>query len=362
MTVVDTKVGQQVLLKGTDAVGTAAILAGCTHYFGYPITPQNEIGEFMARELPKVGGVFLQSESEVSAINMVFGAAICGKRAMTSTSGPGYSLMLEGISNVAGTDTPCVLVLVSRIGPGGGNIEPSQGDYTSVTQGGAHGGYHTIVLAPSSIQELFDQVQLGFDLADKYRIMVIILTEGTLAQMMEPVEVKRVSIGEQLPPKDWALTGKLGRGHQNIVASVWLAPGAANAYHEQLQQKYRAIAENEVRCERYLMEDAEVAVAAFGGIARLAWAAVDAARAEGIKAGLIRPISLWPFPHAVITQVMAQVRSLLVVEANMGQMLHDVLYATPLERRRDVHLLGRPDCNISPLEILDLIRQLAQGG
>src|SRR3990172_5993125 len=281
MTVVDTKVGQQVLLKGTDAVGTAAILAGCTHYFGYPITPQNEIGEFLARELPKAGGVFLQSESEVSAINMVFGAAICGKRAMTSTSGPGYSLMLEGISNVAGTDPPCVLVLVSRIGPGGGNIEPSQVDYTSVTQGGAHGGYHTIVLSPSSIQELFDQVQLGFDLADKYRIMVIILTEGTLAQMMEPVEVRRTTIGEKLPAKDWALTGKMGRGHQNIVASVWLAPGAANAYHEQLQQKYRAIAENEVRCERYLMEDAEVAVAAFGGIARLASAAADAAPAPG---------------------------------------------------------------------------------
>ncbi len=362
MTVVDTKVGQQLLLKGSDAVGMAAILAGCTHYFGYPITPQNEIGEFFARELPRVGGVFLQSESEVSTINMVFGAAVAGKRVMTSTSGPGYSLMLEGISNIAGTDCPCVLVLVSRVGPGGGNIEPSQADYTSTTQGGAHGGYHTIVLSPSSVQELFDLVQLGFELADKYRIMVIVLTEGTLAQMMEPVEVERRTLDEPLPPKDWALTGKMGRGHQNIVASAYVGPGAANAYLERLFQKYRAIEENEQRHESYLMEDAEIAVVAFGTVARLCWAAVDAARAEGIKVGLIRPISLWPFPYGVVTKAVEQVREVLVVEANMGQMLRDVLYATPLERRGDVHFFGRPDSNISPVEVLDLVRKLAKGG
>jgi 2-oxoglutarate ferredoxin oxidoreductase subunit alpha len=355
MTDVATK--EQVLTKGTDAVGQAAILAGCGHYYGYPITPQNEIPEYMSRELPKVGGVFLQSESETSSINMVFGAAAAGKRVMTSTSGPGYSLMAEGLSNVAGTELPVVLALTSRGGPGGGNLESTQLDYLCTTRSNGHGGYRNIVLAPASVQEIFDLTQLAFDLADKYGIIVIIMVDGTLVQMMEPVEPRRVTLGEQLPPKPWAITGKRGRKERNLIASCWPVPGSSQTFWDKLTAKYEAIKASEVRCETLHLDDAEVVVVAFGLVSRLALGGVEMAREHGIKAGMIRPITLWPFPFQIINQAALPGRKFVVVEGNMGQMLEDVDHA--VRAQCPIEFVGQSTSFISPVRVFEKIKALA---
>ena len=354
---VESATKEKVLLKGTDAVGQAAILAGCEHYYGYPITPQNEIPEYMSRELPKAGGVFLQSESEVSSINMVFGAACAGKRVMTSTSGPGYSLMAEGLSNVAGTELPTVVVLTSRGGPGGGNLESTQLDYLCTTRGNGHGGYRNIVLAPASVQEMFDLTQLAFDLADKYGIIVVVMVDGTLVQMMEPVEARRVTLGEPLPPKPWAITGKRGRAERNLIASCWPVPGTSQVFWDKLTAKYQAIKEQEVRCEVRDLDDADVIVVAFGLVSRLALGGVEMAREQGIKVGMIRPITLWPFPFATINGAALPGREFLVVEGNMGQMLEDVDHA--VRGQCPIAFLGQSTSFVSPVKVFEEIKRLA---
>lgn len=310
---------------GNEAMAEAAIMAGCDAYFGYPITPQNEISAYMARRMAEEGRVFIQSESELAAINMVFGASATGKRAMTSSSSPGISLMQEGISYLAGAELPAVIINIMRGGPGLGNIAPAQGDYFQATRGGGHGDYKTFVLGPSSVQEMADCMPLAFDLADQYRMPAMILADGILGQMMEPLTLEPKPRRE-LPRKDWALTGAKDRG-QNIVRSLWLADGALEEHNEKLQARYREIEKKEVLCEEYLLDDAEIVVVAYGVVARIARAAVIEAREEGIPVGLIRPITLWPFPSQQISRAAEQLRVFLTIEMSSGQMLQDVQLA-----------------------------------
>lgn len=346
---------KRILMCGNEALAEAAILAGCDAYFGYPITPQNEITAYMSRRMAEEGRVFVQSESELAAINMVFGAAATGKRTMTSSSSPGISLMQEGISYLSGAELPAVVVNVMRGGPGLGNIAPSQGDYFQATRGGGHGDYRTIVLGPSGVQELADCMPLAFDLADQYRITVMVLADGILGQMMEPVVLDQKPRRE-LPAKDWALTGAEGRG-QNIVRSLWLAEGALEEFNNRLHTKYRQIQENEVICEEYQIDDAEVVVVAYGVAARIARAAVDKAREEGIQAGLIRPVTLWPFPMEQISAAAETFRLFLAVEMSCGQMIEDVQLA--VAGRCPVLLHGRPGGGVPSVdEICEKIQQL----
>lgn len=320
-----TNVSKRILMCGNEAMAEAAILAGCDAYFGYPITPQNEISAYMARRMAEEGRVFIQSESELAAINMVFGAAATGKRAMTSSSSPGISLMQEGISYLAGAELPAVIINVMRGGPGLGNIAPAQGDYFQATRGGGHGDYKTFVFGPGSVQEMVDCMPLAFDLADQYRMPAMILADGILGQMMEPVVVEPKPRRE-LPAKDWALTGAKDRP-QNIVRSLWLADGALERHNQKLQAKYREIESKEVLFEEYRLDDAEIVVVAYGIVARIARAAVDKAREEGIPVGLIRPITLWPFPSSQVSRAAEQFRVFLTVEMSSGQMLQDVQLA-----------------------------------
>ena len=307
---------------GNEALAEAAIIAGADAYFGYPITPQNEIPAYMSRRMPEEGRVFVQCESELAAINMVFGASATGKRAMTTSSSPGISLMQEGISYLAGAELPSVVVNIMRGGPGLGNIAPAQGDYFQATRGGGHGDYRTIVLAPSSVQEMADLTQLAFDLADQYRTPVIILADGMVGQMMEPVVLEKRP-GRQLPPKDWALTGAKGRA-QNIVRSLWLKEGKLEQHNYALQATYEQIEKNEVLCEQHLVEDAEIVVIAYGIAARIVRSAVSIARQQGIKAGWVRPITLWPFPTEQISRAADELRIFLTVEMSLGQMVEAV--------------------------------------
>jgi len=340
---------------GNEALGEAAILAGCDAYFGYPITPQNEVTAYMSRRMPEEGRVFVQSESELAAINMVFGAAATGKRAMTSSSSPGISLMQEGISYLAGAELPSVVVNVMRGGPGLGNIAPSQGDYFQATRGGGHGDYRTIVLGPWSVQELVDCMPLAFDLADQYRMTVMVLADGILGQMMEPVGLEEKP-RRKLPPKDWALTGAKGRP-QNIIRSLWLQEGVLEKLNYRLQAKYEQVEKNEVLCEQYAMDDAEIVVVAYGVAARIVRGAVNKAREEGIKAGWIRPITLWPFPTELISRAADEFRIFLVVEMSLGQMVEDVKLA--VAGKVPVLFYGRPAGGVPTVdEILDKIRQL----
>jgi len=340
---------------GNEALGEAAILAGCDAYFGYPITPQNEVTAYMSRRMPEEGRVFVQSESELAAINMVFGAAATGKRAMTSSSSPGISLMQEGISYLAGAELPSVVVNVMRGGPGLGNIAPSQGDYFQATRGGGHGDYRTIVLGPWSVQELVDCMPLAFDLADQYRMTVMVLADGILGQMMEPVGLEEKP-RRKLPPKDWALTGAKGRP-QNIIRSLWLQEGVLEKLNYRLQAKYEQVEKNEVLCEQYAMDDAEIVVVAYGVAARIVRGAVNKAREEGIKAGWIRPITLWPFPTELISRAADEFRVFLVVEMSLGQMVEDVKLA--VAGKVPVLFYGRPAGGVPTVdEILDKIRQL----
>ncbi len=346
---------ERVLMCGNEALAEAAIIAGCDAYFGYPITPQNEVPAYMARRMPEEGRVFVQSESELAAISMIFGASATGKRSMTSSSSPGISLMQEGISYLAGAELPAVVVNVMRGGPGLGNIAPSQADYFQATRGGGHGDYRTIVLAPASVQELADCMMLAFDLADLYLMPVMVLADGILGQMMEPVVLKKKN-SRQLPAKDWALTGAKDRD-QNIVRSLWLKEGALEAHNNKLQARYEEIQRDEVLCEQFEVEDAEIVVVAYGVAARIVRGAVTRARSEGIKAGWIRPITLWPFPTEEISKAAEEFRMFLTVEMSSGQMVEDVRMA--VAGKAPVVFHGRPGGGVPTVdEILDKIKQL----
>jgi len=340
---------------GNEAMAESAIRAGLDAYFGYPITPQNEVTAYMSKRMAELGRVFVQSESELAAINMVFGASATGKRVMTSSSSPGISLMQEGISYLAGAELPSVIVNVMRGGPGLGNIAPSQGDYFQATRGGGHGDYRTIVFAPWSVQEWVDTMPLAFDLADKYRIPVMILADGILGQMMEPVVFSK-SPGVELPSKDWALTGAEGR-EQNIVRSLWLAEGALEQHNYDLQEKYRQIEKTQVRFEQYETDDADIIVVAYGIAARIVRSAVDRAREKGIRVGRLRPVTLWPFPNEVLSRAADKWPIFLTVEMSLGQMVEDVRLA--VAGKAPVMFYGRPGGGVPTVEqVLDKIEQL----
>ena len=312
------------LLKGNVAFAEAAVRAGCEAYFGYPITPQTEALEHMAARMPALGRTFVQAESEVAAINMVYGAAAAGVRTMTSSSSPGVSLMMEGLSYMAGSEVPAVVVDVMRGGPGLGNIAPAQSDYLQMVKGGGHGDYRQIVLAPSSVQELIDHTVLAFDLADRYRIVSVVLADGSLGQMMEGAELPPMRAPR--PAEDapaWALSGARGRD-TNLVSSIHLDPAEEERFNHHLQAKYAAITAAEIRFEEHCLDDARIAVVAFGTAARLAKTAIKAERDAGVAVGLFRPITLWPFPEDALRDLAERVEGILVVEMNTGQMLEDV--------------------------------------
>ena len=349
---------ERVLMKGNEAIAEAAIRAGCRHYFGYPITPQTEIAAYMAKRMPKIGGVFLQAESEIASINMVYGASAAGMRVMTSSSSPGISLKGEGLSYIAGSDVPAFVVNVQRGGPGLGGIQPSQSDYFQATRGGGHGDYHMIVLAPASVQEMASLTVKGFNLADKYNMIAMILADGTIGQMMEPISFEDVEVEHY--DKPWALTGTECKRKHNIVNSLYLQPDVLEKKNFERYEKYKAVEENEALYESYMMDDAELCVVAFGIAARVAKNAVVAARGEGIKAGMIRPITLWPFPKQALSQAADQVKSFLSVELSMGQMVEDIQLATGC--RRPVSLCNRVGGMIpSPDQVLESIRKAAKG-
>ena len=350
---------EKVLMKGNEAIAEAAITAGCRHYFGYPITPQTEVAAYMAKRMPKIGGTFLQAESEIAAINMVYGVASTGMRVMTSSSSPGLSLKAEGLSYMAGADLPALVVNVQRGGPGLGGIQPSQSDYFQATKGGGHGDYRMIVLAPASVQEMADLTMKGFDLADKYRMTAMILADGTMGQMMEPVEIKAPE--QQDFDKSWAVTGTKGQRRHNIINSLFLDPYALEKQNEIRYERYKVIEENEVMYESYMMDDAEVCVVAFGIAARVAKNAIVEARKNGVKVGLIRPITLWPFPSKVLAEAAKQCHSFVSVELSMGQMIDDVRAA--VEYSRPVSLCSRTGGIIpSPEEVYESIIEAAKNG
>lgn len=312
-------------MTGNEAIAEAAVQAGCRHFFGYPITPQSEIPEYMAKRLPAIGGVYLQAESEVAAINMLFGAAGAGVRVMTSSSSPGISLMQEGISYIAAAQLPCVIVNIMRGGPGLGGIQPSQSDYFQATRGGGHGDYRLLVLAPHTVQEAVELTMDAFDLADKYRNPVMVLGDGNMGQMMEPVEIKK-NASPQLPPKRWALTGADGRP-KNLIKSLYLDPEELEKHNLDMNRKFQEMAENEVRVELHQTDDAEVILVAYGTVARIAKTAIEVLREKGIRVGMIRPISVFPFPSRVVAREAEKVDKMLVVEMSLGQMVEDVRLA-----------------------------------
>ena len=342
----------KVLMKGNEAIAEAAIKAGCRHYFGYPITPQTEVAAYMAKRMPKIGGTFLQAESEIAAINMVYGVASAGLRVMTSSSSPGISLKGEGISYLAGADLPALVVNVQRGGPGLGGIQPSQSDYFQSTRGGGHGDYHMIVLAPSSVQEMAELTVKAFELADKYRMTSMVLADGTMGQMMEPVDLNFEVA--PAPEKPWATTGTEMKRKHNIVNSLSLVPEELEKLNIERFQRYELVKQNETMYEEYMMDDAEIAIAAFGIAARVSKNAVNEARKRGIKAGLIRPITLWPFPDAPFKKAATHVKQFISVELNMGQMIEDVRLAS--ECKVPVTLCNRVGGMIpSPEQVLDAI-------
>ncbi|HWR62483.1 MAG TPA: 3-methyl-2-oxobutanoate dehydrogenase subunit VorB [Clostridia bacterium] len=328
------------LWKGNEAVAEAAIKAGCRFFFGYPITPQNEIPEYMAMKMPQIGGCFLQAESEVAAINMVYGAAGAGARVMTSSSSPGISLKQEGITYIAGAELPCVVVNMVRGGPGLGGIQPAQSDYFQSCKGGGHGDYKLVVLAPSSVQEAVDLVQEAFDIADQYRNPVLILGDGMIGQMMEPVEFREVK-KRKLPEKTWATVGTKAERKPNIINSLFIEAADCERHNFHIFEKYAEIEKNEVQVETYNLEGAELVFVAYGTTARIVKNAINTLAKEGIKAGLIRPITLWPYPSKTIEEAAAQagVKMFLSVEMSMGQMVEDVRLA--VNGKKPVHFYGR---------------------
>ncbi len=343
---------KKVLMKGNEAIAEAAIRAGCRHYFGYPITPQTEIAAYMAKRMPKIGGTFLQAESEIAAINMVYGVASAGLRVMTSSSSPGVSLKGEGLSYLAGADLPALVVNVQRGGPGLGGIQPSQSDYFQATRGAGHGDFHMIVLAPASVQEMAELTVKAFDLADKYRMTSMLLADGTMGQMMEPVDLNFEVA--PAPEKPWATTGTEMKRKHNIVNSLSLVPEELEKLNIARFERYELVKQNETMYEEYMMDDAEIAIAAFGIAARVSKNAVNEARKRGIKAGLIRPITLWPFPDAPFKKAATHVKEIISVELNMGQMIEDVRLAS--ECKVKVSLCNRVGGMIpSPEQVLDAI-------
>ena len=348
---------EKVLMKGNEAIAEAAILAGCRHYFGYPITPQTEVAAYMAKRMPKIDGVFLQAESEIAAINMVYGVAATGKRVMTSSSSPGIALKCEGISYLAGADLPALIVNVQRGGPGLGGIQPSQSDYFLATRGPGHGDFHVLVLAPASVQEMADLTYKGFDLAEKYRMPVMLLADGTMGQMMEPVVLPEPQAIKEAP--EWATVGTKCQRKHNIANSLYLSPAELEQLNFQRFERYAEIEKNECLWEEYMMEDAEYCVVSCGITARVAKNAIIEARAKGIKVGLIRPITLWPFPKAPLAAAAEKVKSFLTVELSMGQMREDVLLAT--ECKKPVYACNRVGGMIpAPEEVLAAIENMTK--
>lgn len=350
---------KKVLMKGNEAIAEAAIKSGCLHFFGYPITPQTEISEYMAKRMPKVGGLCLQAESEISAINMIMGAAASGSRCLTSSSSPGISLKSEGISYIVGCDLPCVIVNVQRGGPGLGGIQPSQQDYYQATKANGHGDEHVIVLAPASVQEMAQLTSEAFDLADIYRMPAMILADGALGQMMEPVDFE-LSAKRELPEKTWATNGTGGKRKKNIINSLFMNPNDLENSIRARFERYEEVAEKETRCEEYRCDDADIVLVAYGITSRICKTAIAAARDKGIKVGLLRPITLWPYPKKPLSALSDTAKHFLVVELNMGQMVDDVKVAT--DCKKPVTFFGRTGGVIpSPADILAEIEKIAGG-
>lgn len=349
----------KILMKGNEAIGAAAIAGGCKYFFGYPITPQSELPEYMSRELPKIGGVFLQAESEVAAINMVYGAAGAGVRVMTSSSSPGISLKQEGISYIAAAELPCLICNIMRGGPGLGGIQPSQTDYFQTTRGGGNGDYRLIAFAPANIQEMVDLIIEGFDLADYYRNPVMICGDGMMGQMMEPVEFKESSRKAPVE-KPWATTGTGGKRKPNIINSLYLQASVLEEHNQHLMEKYNKIKENEVRVETIGLEDADLVFSAYGTTSRIVKSAMKMLKDEGYKVGLIRPITIWPYPYKAFKEINDKCKDILVVEMNTGQMTDDVKIA--VEGRQRVHFHGRQGGMVpSPEEVADVARKILGG-
>ncbi len=350
--------GEKVLMKGNEAIAEAAIAAGCRHFFGYPITPQTEVAAYMSKRMPKIGGVYLQAESEVASINMVLGAGAAGVRVMTSTSSPGISLMSEGISYIAGSDVPCLIVNVERGGPGLGGIQPSQSDYFQATKATGHGDFHMLVFAPSTVQETVDLISDAFDLGDKYRMPTMILSDGLLGQMMEPVILPEPK--DPADNKDWAVRGHQGKRPHNVVNSLYIEPAVLEQLNIERFEKYKKIKETEQRAEEYLADDADIILVAFGASSRVAHSAVDMARKQGIKAGLIRPITVWPFPEKFIKKHVDHAKAFLSVEMNMGQMVEDVRLT--VAEKKPVKFFGRTGGMVpTPKEVLAEIAKINGG-
>lgn len=353
---------EKVLMKGNEALAEAAIRAGCKHFFGYPITPQTELAAYMSKRLPKIGGVYLQAESEIAAINMVYGASAAGVRVMTSSSSPGVSLKSEGISYMIGADLPGLIVNVQRGGPGLGGIQPGQADYWMATHATGHGDGHVLVFAPSTVQEMADLAALAFELGDAYRTPVMILADGLLGQMMEPVVLPEFLDSAALPAKPWALTGHHNEREHNVVNSLYLAAQELEDSITSRWARYEQIATTEQRAESYLAEDAEIVVVAYGAASRIARSAVNKAREQGIRAGLIRPITLWPYPKDIIGAAAASetTKSFLVTEFSMGQMVDDVRLV--VNGRKPVNFFGHTGGVIpTPEEVLEALRRVAAG-
>lgn len=349
---------ERVLMKGNEAIAEAAIRAGCRHFFGYPITPQTEVSAYMSKRMPKIGGTFLQAESEVAAINMVLGAASAGVRTMTSSSSPGISLKTEGISYLAGSDLPCVILNIQRGGPGLGGIQPSQADYNQATKAPGHGDLHVLVFAPSTVQEMVDTVFTAFELSEKYRMPAMILGDGLLGQMMEPVEFpdRQPNVSE----KPWATNGTGGKRERNIINSLYLEAQILEDRVLERAERYAQVEENETQAETYLTEDAEILLVAYGASARIARSAVHAAREQGIRAGLFRPITLWPFPKKELLAAAGSAKEILVVEMSLGQMVDDVKLA--VECQKPVRFYGRTGGMIpTPAEVLEQIKSIDGG-
>lgn len=346
---------EKVLMKGNEALAESALRAGCRFFFGYPITPQTELAAYMSKRMVKEGGTYLQAESEIAAINMVYGASACGARVMTSSSSPGISLKGEGISYMAGADLPGVIINVQRGGPGLGGIQPSQADYFQATRAIGHGDFHVIVYAPSTVQEMSDYVYSAFDVSDTYRVPVMILADGMLGQMMEPVVLPQPKT--DMPQKPWATTGHLNKRPHNVVNSLYLQAEDLERTNIERFQRYQTIKEKEQRADTFLLEDAEIVLVAFGASARIARSAVVSAREQGIKAGLIRPITLWPFPTNVIEAAISHAKIFLSVEMNMGQMVDDVRLS--VAGRTPVEFFGHTGGIIpTPVEVLNKIIEL----
>jgi pyruvate/2-oxoacid:ferredoxin oxidoreductase alpha subunit len=333
------------LIKGNEAIVKAAVLAGCRAYYGYPITPASEIAETAALYLPQAGGIFLQAESEVAAINMLYGAASAGVRAMSASSGPGISLMQEGLSYIAGSELPCVVADIMRAGPGLGNIAPEQGDYNQIVKGGGHGNYRTLVLAPDSVQEMADLTTLAFDLADEYRNPVVVLADGYTGQMMEPVEFAPRAFVP--PPPEWTVRGTAETRH-NLICSIYLEPDLMERHVRKLEAKYQRAEREAVRAECWRTEDAEIVLVGYGIMGRVLKAVVEMARARGMAVGLLRPITLFPFPVAQIRELSRRAKAFAVVELSTGQLVDDVRLA--LEGRRPVEFYSRVGGNVPSAE------------